>query len=132
MKGKEGDSLLETDLVNYLKTYQPLNDLIAGRIYPGVLPENGTKPAVAYNEVSAPGHHDIDVSFPRFQFSCFSPKYIEAKQVRKEIENALKRFRGMMGNTRVIQGVVAGKYELYENDTKLHNAIIDIKIIYWE
>ncbi|KAB2337654.1 DUF3168 domain-containing protein [Cytobacillus depressus] len=124
--------MLETDLVNYLKNYQPLKDLVGGRIYPGVIPENGTKPAIAYNEISAPGHHDIDVAFPRFQFSCFSTRYTEAKQVRKEIENALKRFKGKMGNTRVIQGVSAGKYMLYEKDTMLHNAIIDIKIIYWE
>lgn len=124
--------MLETDLANYLKNYQPLKDLIGGRIYPGVIPENGTKPAVAYYEISAPSHHDIDVSFPRFQFSCFSKRYTESKQIRQEIENALKRFKGRMGNTRIIQGVVAGKYELYEKDTKLYNAIIDIKIIYWE
>ncbi|MBU8733436.1 DUF3168 domain-containing protein [Cytobacillus oceanisediminis] len=124
--------MLEVDLVNYLKNYQSLKDLVGGRIYPGVIPENGSKPAIAYNEISARGHHDIDVSFPRIQFSCFSPRYIEAKQVRKEIENALKRFKGAMGDTRVIQGVVAGKHELYEHDTKLHNAIIDIKIHYWE
>lgn len=124
--------MLETDLVNYLKNYPPLKELIGARIYPGVIPENGIKPAVAYNEISAPGHHDIDVSFPRFQFSCFSSRYTEADQARKEIENALKRFKGKMGNTRVIQGVVAGKYKLYEKDTKLHNAIIDIKLIHWE
>lgn len=124
--------MLETDLVNYLKGYESLKQLINGRIYPSVIPEKGDKPAVAYSEVSAPGHHDIDVSFPRFQFSCYSPRYIEAKQVREYIENALKRFKGQMGNTSVIQGVTAGKYELYEEDTKLHNAIIDIKIIYWE
>lgn len=124
--------MIEIDLVDYLKNYQPLKELIGARLYPGVIPEKGTHPAIAYNEISAYGHHDIDVSFPRFQFSCFSTRYIEAKQVRKEIENAFKRFKGRMGNTRVIQGVIAGKYETYEKDTKLHNAIIDIKIIYWE
>ncbi|MBU5214562.1 hypothetical protein [Heyndrickxia oleronia] len=124
--------MIEIDLVAYLKGYQPLKDLIGTRIHPGAIPEKADMPAVAYNEVSAPGYHDIDVSFPRFQFSCFHSRYIEAKQVRNEIENALKRFKGKMGNTRVIQGVVAGKYETYEKDTKLHNAIIDIKIIYWE
>lgn len=124
--------MLDTDLVDYLKNYQPLKELIGARIYPGVIPENGTKPAVAYNEVSALGHHDIDVSFPRFQFSCFSSRYIEAKQIRQEIENALKRFKGTMGATQVIQGVSDGKYMLYEDDTKLHNAIIIMKIIHWE
>lgn len=132
MQDKEGDNLLETDIVDYLKNYQPFKDLVGARIYPGVIPENGGKPAVVYNEVSAPGHHDIDVSFPRIQFSCFSTRYIEAKQIRKVIEDAFKRFKGNIGNTKVIQGVVVGQYYLYEKDTKLHNAIIDIKFIHWE
>lgn len=124
--------MFEADLINYLKNNKALSELLCGRIYPGVLPEKSTKPAVTYSEISGMGHHDIDVAFPRFQFSCFSPRVLEAKQVRTVIENILKRFKGSMGNTRVIQGVVVGKYELYESDTKLHNAIIDIKIIYRE
>ena len=124
--------MFEADLLNYLKSDQVISELLGNRIYPGVLPEKCTKPAVAYSEITGMGHHDIDVAFPHFQFSCFSPRLMDAKKVRAAIENALKRFKGTMGKTRVIQGVVAGKHELYEEDTKLHNVIIVMKIIYRE
>lgn len=121
--------MFETDLVTYLKKDATLNALIGGRIYPSILPEKGTLPAVAFFEVSNTGHHDIDVLFPRYQFSCFSKRAIEAKQVRQEIKDILQRFKGAMGNTKIIQGVVEGEYTTHEDDTNLFNAIIDIKFI---
>lgn len=121
-----------TDLKDYLINYEPLKDLIGNRVYPGVLPAKPTLPAVSYFEVSGLRYHDIDVAFPRFQFSCFSPRYLEAKNVAKEIRHALQRFKGQIGDTNVIQGVFENQFELYENDTKLFNIAVDIKIIYRE
>lgn len=124
--------MLPIDLRNHLLSHKPLTDLIGTRLHPGWFPEKVTLPAVAFFCVSGIGHHDIDVAYPRYQFSCFSPRYLEAKQVAGEIKNALKRFKGDMGGTRVIQGVFENQYEQYEKDTNLYHIAVDFKIIHWE
>lgn len=109
-----------------------VTDLIGTRLYPGWFPEKVVYPAVAYLEVSGVRHHDIDVGFPRVQFSVFSAKYTEAKAVAAAIRNELRRYSGQMGEYRVIQIVAENEYEQYERDTKLYHVALDLKIIYRE
>lgn len=105
---------------------------IGTRLYPGWIPENAVMPSVAFLGVSRPEHHDIDVAYPRYQFSVFSPRYIDAKEIAAEIKNILQRFKGKMGNTDIIQVVFENGYENYEKDTNLYHIAIDFKFIFWE
>ena len=106
--------------------------MIGNRIYPQAIPGNASYPAITYNEIAGLGHHDINVNFPRLQYSCYSTNYIQAKQLRKSVKDALKGFKGLMGDMRIIQIAVEGEYETYESDRGIHGALIDFKIIYWE
>lgn len=124
--------MLEVDIRNYLISQEPLKLKIGTRIYPGWIPENAVMPSVAFLSVSGVRHHDIDVAYPRYQFSVFSSRYIEAKEIAAEIRNILQRFKGQMGNTNVIQVAFQNEYENYENDTKLYHIAIDFKFIFWE
>ncbi|MBS4191745.1 hypothetical protein KHA94_16265 [Bacillus sp. FJAT-49705] len=124
--------MLETDLRTYLLTFDSLKSKISNRLYPGWIPENAVMPSVAYLGISRPSHHDIDVAYPRYQFSVFSPKYIEAKEIVAEIRGILQRFKGQMGNSNIIQVVYENEYENYEKDTKLYHIAIDFKFIFWE
>lgn len=132
MKGKEGDNLLETDIREYLLSHESLKLKIGSRLYPGWIPENATMPSVAFLCVSGVQHHDIDVGYPRYQFSVFSPRYIEGKEIAAEIRNALQRFKGKMGNSNIIQVAFQNEYETYEQNTKLYHIAVDFKFIYWE
>ena len=131
-QGKGVDSLLEIDLRNYLLTNDNLKALIGTRIYPGWIPENATMPSVAFLTVSGVRHHNIDVAYPRIQFSVFSSRYLEAKEIASEIRKSLRRHEGMTGSTRIIQGVFENENEMYEKDTLLYHIACDFKIIYWE
>ncbi|MEK8132911.1 DUF3168 domain-containing protein [Paenibacillus filicis] len=124
--------MLTTDLRDYLLQVKEISDLIGKRVYPGWFPENVTYPAVAYLEVSGVAHHDIRVGYPRYQFSCIAPRYLDAKAVSDSIRDALQRFKGQMGSTRIIQGVWEGSREFYESDTKLYHIATDFKMIYRE
>lgn len=124
--------MLSTALRAYLLSRPEIRNLIGTRIYPGWIPENAPMPSVAYLEVSGVRHHDIDVAFPRYQFSCFSTRYLEAKEIADEIRKALQRYKGDISGTRVIQGVHEGTFEQYERDTGIYHVAIDFKIIYRE
>ncbi|MFJ5625446.1 DUF3168 domain-containing protein [Peribacillus loiseleuriae] len=124
--------MLEVDLRNHLLSHESLKNYIGARLYPGWIPENAAMPSVAFLGVSGVRHHDIDVAYPRYQFSVFSPRYLEAKEITAEIRNILQRYKGKMGNTNIIQVVFQNEYESYEQDTKLYHIAIDFKFIYWE
>lgn len=124
--------MLAIDLRNYLLENQTIKDLVSTRVYPGWIPEKATMPAIAYLEVSGIRHHDIDVAFPRYQFSVFSTRYSEAREIAKEIRDTFQRYKGEIGSTSIIQGVFENEYEQYESETKLYHIAVDFKFIYWE
>lgn len=124
--------MLVTDLRDYLLSFNSLKSYIGKRLYPGWIPENAAMPSVAYLCVSGVRHFDIDVAYPRYQFSVFSSRYLEAKEIAAEIRNILQRFKGKMGNTTIIQVIFQNEYENYEKDTKLYHIAIDFKFIYRE
>lgn len=124
--------MLEVDLRNFLLKQEKITDLINTRIYPGWIPQNAEMPSVAFFIVSGVRHHDIDVAFPRIQMSIFSKRYVEAKEISNRIVDCLRRFKGQMGNTSVLQIVFENEYDQYEPDTGLYHIAIDFKIIYRE
>ena len=127
-----GLSMIETELRAYLLNDPDIKRMIGNRMYPLVLPEKAAFPAIAYTMVSKGSHHLINIAFPRIQFSCFSPSYMEAKNIAGKIREALQRYKGQMGSNRVIQGVFENEYEMYEKDTGLYHVACDIKIIFRE
>lgn len=124
--------MLEIDLRNHLLSNESLKIKIGSRLYPGWIPEGAVMPAAAYLGISGARHHNIDVAYPRIQFSVFSPKYLEAKEIAALIRENLQRFKGKMGQSSIIQIVHLNDYENYERDTKLYHIALDFKIIYWE
>lgn len=122
----------EVNLREYLLTIPEIKNIVGNRIHPGWLPEKPVYPALAYLEVSGVSHHNIPVAYPRFQFSVFSTRYGEAKQVAEEVRKALQRYKGDMGGIKVLQGVWEGSRDMYESDTKLYHIATDFKIIYRE
>ena len=124
--------LFSNDLRAYLLAQGSLTELIGNRLYPSVAPEKTPTPYVTYFEVSSYGSHDLPIAFPRYQFSVFDTRYLTAKNVAAELRSILQRYKGRMGNTRVIQGVWEGGRELYEQDTGLHHIPTDFRMIYRE
>lgn len=119
----------EGDLKNFAAADVALNALIGTRFYPGALPENPTYPAVTYFKIDGNRHHNIDVAFPRYQFSCWSPVYLTAQVTATAVRKAFQRYKGIMGSTQIIQGVYERQGDLYEPDTKLFHIPVDIKFI---
>ena len=79
-----------------------LTDTSAGqRIYPLVLPFKVAFPALTYQRISNTGHHDIDIEHPRVQFTAWSDKLITARQLAGEVEDRLRRYKGVIDGYRI-------------------------------
>jgi len=127
---------IEEALFAYLKSYAGLVSLVGTRIYPLVLPQNPTLPAVTYFKVSRVGGRAMSSPTPRyirvrFQFSCWSTSYGGVKGVAEQIKAALQDYHGLMGGTHgvtVLDADVANEQDIYEPDTGIYHLPVDVFI----
>ncbi|MEE9401256.1 MAG: DUF3168 domain-containing protein [Dehalococcoidia bacterium] len=114
---------VETDVVARLEAAVPL---VVNRIYPLLLPQVPTLPAVVYLRVSGMREqsHDGDsaLQHPRFQFSCWAETYLEALAVAEEVRIALQ------GLTTAGVGIYENAHDLYDTDTGWYHVPVDITI----
>lgn len=86
--------MFEDNLASFLMSYPELAALQADRVYPEVLPESPTLPAMVYHEISdAPTYsHSGDSGLDEavYQFSCWGNTPRIAKQVAEALRAALK------------------------------------------
>ena len=94
---------LEVALYNYLSTYAGLIALTSTRIYPNVLPQSPTYPAVTFEMISGPRVHamgsDPGLTFPRYEFTCWGSTKASARAVALQIIDALQDKTGTIGGT---------------------------------
>ena len=107
--------MIEKDLVVSLKT-------IINEVYPLLLPENVSLPAMTYqviydgaNQATNGNYMSRDV---RFQVDIYSKSYSEAKGLKDLVVN----------NVIVLGGGSISAKDLYDNETELFRQLIDFKI----
>jgi hypothetical protein len=131
--------LIEQAILTKLLATSGLTDLIGERIYYVKAPQDVGIPYVVFFKVSGAREHSHDgasgLARPRFQFSCFSETYYEAKQIAEQIQSALQAYSGTMGGAGGVE-VGASFYDnetdMYEEDTKLYHIAVDYMISHEE
>lgn len=129
---------LEESLYAYLKTHAGLNALVGTRIYPLILPQPPTLPAVTYFKISRVNQRTMGnptdvLKRVRVQFSCWATTYAGAKAIAEQVMAALQDFRGEMGGTggvQVLDGDVINEQDLYETDTGIYHVPVDVLILH--
>jgi len=129
---------LEESLYAYLKAYAGLSALVGSRIYPLILPQPPTLPAVTYFKVSLVNKRTLAspsnvLKQVRVQFSCWADTYSEAKSVAAQVKLALQDFRGEMGGAggvQVLDGNIINEQDLYETDTGIYHVPVDVLIMH--
>lgn len=120
-----------------LTGFAGLAALVGDRVYPNTMPQDTTKPAVAYRLVTddTPQPQQLvgepDLIRARFQFDSYAKKYDDANAVRLQIRRALKRWE-QTGPPVVQVAFALSNVDLYEQDTELHNCSSDFEINYEE
>jgi hypothetical protein len=93
-------------LYDYLFTEDTITNLVSTRIYPCVLPENPTYPALAYTLISDVGDHTLDgtaeTATSRVQIDVFSSDHNEVNIIATTLRLALDGASGTMGDYFVI------------------------------
>jgi len=84
---------VEIALASYLGAHPRLKSLVGTRIYPEVLPQAPTYPAIVYQRISTTRLRALDgpvgLARPRIQLDCYGATYAEAKEIAANLRLAL-------------------------------------------
>lgn len=134
---------IETDVIAYLKNDGTLMALVGNgdspitcRIYPLVLPQNYTAPAVTYQRISGPRVHHLagaaGRAVPRFQFDIYGASYSSARAAADALRSALDGYSGTMGSTAVGAVMLRNDFDGYTDDTQSWRVTMDFTISHVE
>lgn len=99
---------VEEDIYSFLTGNAGVAALVGTRVYPLMLPQDCTLPAVAYRRVDTPriySHQGYSgLARPRFQFDCLAASYASASAVAEAVRSAFAGWREAYGGTAFVQG----------------------------
>lgn len=94
-------SSLEAALAHYLRTRPDISARAADRVYPKLLPQDPTYPAVLYHRVATNRHHNqagsSRLANPQFQIDVFALTLEEAIALADAVYRALDGHSGLIG-----------------------------------
>lgn len=125
-----------TGIVEALRDYvladATVSGLIGARMYPAILPQDPTMPAITYQIISGDSviSHDgpAGLENPTIQIDCWAATYsgMDAlfNAVRKRLNGASGAFSGVE-----VQGIfMVRKRDLYDDEAKLHRRTADYEV----
>lgn len=117
--------MIETDLFSHLSTDAAIVALVSERVYPSIMPQDCTKPAITYTIVNNRELQAINSREPygfdvRVQVDCWAKTSLEALELRDSVQTAMHLFahKAHGFNSRT----------LYESETKLHRQLIEFNL----
>lgn len=129
---------LEHGIYNELKGAAGVLALVGTRIYPDVLPQDVTFPAIVYSRISAGKEHtqgkDSGLSETSIQISGWTGTALERISLRKQVRLTLQDFSGDLGGQSVIVRAVLMEDEVdfYDDSVKKYQFADDYTFWYLE
>jgi len=112
---------LETAIYTRLAAYEGLTALISTRIYPMILPQNPTYPAVTYQRTDGVRESGMTtehgMAHPGIQIDSWDKTYAGAKAVATQVRGALQRWSSEAADPIVLDCFLESDGDNYEPDT---------------
>lgn len=106
------------DLVAYLGNASAVSSLVSSRIYPQLLPQSPTLPALTYSQISAIRTYvlagDVQKARRRFQIDCWAATHKASAQLADAVRNTLSGFYGSMSGTQVHFITLDNEHDLFD------------------
>lgn len=110
--------------------------LVSTRMYPLVLAQDCTFPALVYSRVSTSREHSMSgpsgLAHPRIQIECYAETHAGARSLADAVRALLDGFAGTIGST-VIQGIILlDDRDMFGEQTPVYRTDLDFEIWYTE
>jgi len=113
--------------------------LISARVYPMLMPQGYTLPAIVYQRISVDRPHTLDQgpvgrAIGRFQVDCYAETYAAVNELANKVRLALDGFKGDMGSQSVSVGGIhlMSDRDLFEEATEIYRVTHDYFVPYFE
>jgi hypothetical protein len=104
----------------------------ATRVYPLILPQAPTLPAVTYQIISTQRLHnfgtDANIQTVRVQVDSWASSYAQARTLADEVFTRLSRVKGIIGPLDVHDIVEDNRTDLYEAGTNIYRVTQDFRL----
>lgn len=125
--------MIKTELYAHLTANVPA---VAGRIYPVLLPQNPTYPAITYRLISDPREYSLDgadgLVEARYQIEAWAKLESQVDAIVEVIRLAMNAFVGVFGLIDVSRARNVGGVDLYDPEVEVHHTAVDYLIRYAE
>ena len=119
---------IEEILVSYIKA----NGI--SRIYPLVLPQKITLPALTYQKIAGTFEHsmggDSGFAYPDYQIVCYAKTYTEVKETAKTLRLLLQNLSIVIGEINIQAVLLENEIDDYEEQTELYSVLLEFRIFY--
>lgn len=125
--------MIETTLFTRLSTFAGLMALIATRIYPIIMPQGVTYPAVTYQRISTQPREiamgeDPGIARARIQITSWGETFVSARTVADQVRLAMERYT-VAG---IFDVYIIGEMDLYDPDALKFGVAIDCEVVHSE
>lgn len=107
---------LEEGLRSALVADGTVNGLIAGRIYPEIMPQDVVYPAISYQRISTVRYQMLegvdDFTQARLQVDCWSDTYSGVKSLATAVKSALDGATGTLGSQAIQHCILESMIDL--------------------
>lgn len=101
--------------------FNALDGLVGGRVYPLVMPEKGTKPAIVYTRIGSNPENTLDggatIDQIRIQVDTYANTYAETKTISASVRSIME--------SASFKGTLQSDQDLFEPDIKLYRVSQD-------
>lgn len=114
---------IQETIYEHLTTNAGLVALVSTRVYPAVLPQRPTLPALTYQRISGVpeySHSGRALMQSRFQISCWAATYAGAIALATAVKAAMDTFPDV--------AFIEGHSEMYEPETSVYHIPVDVMI----
>lgn len=121
--------MMEDDLFAALSANTALAAIVATRIYPIILKEGSTFPALTYQRISSPAEHSLQgrsgLSTVRLQITCWADSFSAVASLKAAVREAIHSI-----HSAAIQhvGRLLDERQTFEQDPKLYRVDLDFEV----
>ena len=123
---------VETVLFTRLTTHAGLAALVSVRVYPMLLPQAPTMPAVTYQRIDGVRESGMTqehgMAHPRIQVDSWASTYAGAKAVAGQVRAALQRWSDSSTTPEILDSFIEGDTDMQEPELKLFRCSMDFII----
>lgn len=109
-----------SDLVTFLGNASAVSSIVSSRIYPQLLPQKPTYPAITYNQVSAIRVEDLSgpagKARKRISINCWAITEKAAHQLADAVRHTINGFNGHWADTNVGSVRLDNEFDFFEQE----------------